>query len=245
MNNTSLNLQETVGNLVTERPSRARIFEKLGIDYCCGGKKPLEAACADKGLDPREVAARLAASDDAHRDDPVEDWNGKALSVLARHITDTHHAYLREALPRIAGLLDKVAAAHGARHPEMLEVRSVFTGFASAIEQHLAKEETVLFPMLAQIDGGAGRGDLHCGTIGNPIRVMMLEHDDAGEELARMRELAGDYVPPSDACNTFRVLLHEMEELEADTHRHIHLENNVLFPMAASAEDGSPESRGA
>lgn len=226
----------TVGSLVTERPSRAEVFEKHGIDYCCGGRKPLAEACRERGLDEAAVIADLEASDGAHRDEAEPRFADMGLSELVDHIMETHHAYLRTALPRLAGLTEKVANAHGTRHPEVLELKSVYDNFHMVLNQHMAKEEAVLFPMLRQMAVGGG-GASHCGSVANPIRVMMLEHDDAAADLERFRALTGGYTPPEDACNTFRVMLHAFEELEADLHRHVHLENNVLFPQAIAAEE--------
>jgi regulator of cell morphogenesis and NO signaling len=224
----------TVGSLVTDRPSRAAVFEKHGIDYCCGGETPLAEACRARSLDPAAVIADLEASDGEHRAEAEPRYADMSLAELTDHIEATHHAYLRTALPRLAGLTEKVAEAHGANHPEVVELKTAYHNFHMVLNQHMAKEEAVLLPILRGMAVRAG--DLHCGRVGNPIRVMMMEHDDAAADLARFRSLTGRYAPPGDACNTFRVMLRALEELEADLHRHVHLENNLLFPKALAVE---------
>jgi regulator of cell morphogenesis and NO signaling len=162
----------------------------------------------------------------------------RPLADLVDHITARHHEYLRSALPRLEGLLEKVEKAHGAKHPEMVEVRRIFAAFHPALMQHMMKEEMALFPMLRQLGDPNGARAFHCGSVANPIRVMLMEHDEAGAAMERFRALTHDYTPPEDGCNTFRAALHGLAELEEDMHRHVHLENNVLFPRAIEAEQG-------
>lgn len=227
--------ETTVGQVVAERPVRARVFEELGIDYCCGGKKPLADACAEKGLDVNEVVRALMERDATEAEDGI-DWTRVPLSHLTDHIVATHHAYMKQELPRLAQLVEKVLAAHGDNHPELHEVREVFYALKDEIEMHLMKEEQVLFPMIVQMEATRALTHLHCGTVGNPIRVMEMEHDSAGQALARLRELTQDYTPPADACNTYRVMLDGLESMEHDLHQHIHKENNILHPRAAALE---------
>jgi regulator of cell morphogenesis and NO signaling len=231
-------LEARVGELVRERPSRAKVFEEFGIDYCCGGRVSLAEACRARGLDLETVADRLAASDAAQGEEPVGVWEGLSLGGLADYIMARHHEYLRSALPRLEGLLEKVEKAHGAKHPEMVEVRRIFAEFHPALMQHMMKEEMALFPMLRQLDDPHGERAFHCGSVGNPIRVMLMEHDEAGAAMERFRTLTQGYTPPEDACNTFRAALHGLAELEEDMHRHVHIENEVLFPRALDAERG-------
>ena len=233
MNNTFQN--RTVGDLVTERPGRAEVMEKYGIDYCCGGGRPLAEACASVEVDPVRVAAELSAADAANPREATPGWETMSLAALTDHVVDTHHAYLGTALPRITALVEKVVKAHGQNHPELAELQGLFAGFAEELRQHMAKEEVVLFPMIRQLEA-TGEVSGHCGGVQNPIGVMRLEHDAAGDALARMRQLTGGYTPPEDACNTYRVMLHSLYELERDMHRHVHLENNVLFPRAIETQ---------
>lgn len=232
----SVTFDSVVGQLVAERPSRSRVFESLGIDYCCGGKKPLAQACREKGLDPETVRRFLDDSAEPARSDD-RNWSEATLTELADHIEQTHHAYLKRELPRLGTLVRKVAAVHGSHLSWLLELDGVFAGFAAEMESHAMKEEHVLFPMIRGLDCGQLPAMDHCGgTVTNPILVMEHEHDDAGRALARMRGLSGGYVPPPAACNTFRAMLSGLVELEDDTHRHVHKENSILFPRAAEAE---------
>ncbi len=229
--------EATVGQLVAEQPARSRVFERLGIDYCCGGKRPLSAACAAKELE-LEAVKRELESIDRVTPAPQTDWTEATLTELADHIQQTHHDYLREALPRLTHLTQKVASAHGDKDPRLVDLAEVFAEFRLELEAHMAKEELVLFPLCRTLDGATERPVFHCGSVHNPIRVMVLEHDDAGAALERMRSLTDGYTPPAHACNTYRAMLQALEELEADMHQHVHKENNILFPRAAAAEAG-------
>jgi regulator of cell morphogenesis and NO signaling len=223
----------SLGDLVTEIPASAEVFDRLGLDYCCHGQRPLSEACTEAGLDPSEVAAAVdaaTASATAEADHPVE------LGALADHIQGTHHAYLRAELPELSGLAAKVVAGHGRRHPELAEVRRLVDEIRADLEPHLVKEERMLFPAIRALV--AGERTFPFGTIRNPIRMMTAEHDQAGELLARLHALTGGYAVPDDGCASYRSLYTRLRQLEADTRRHIHLENNVLFPAAISIEAG-------
>lgn len=229
----------TVGQLVAERPERARVFERLGIDYCCGGKVSLAEACRKKGLDAGTVLQVLEAAEQGGGGVDQTDWTKASLRALCEHIVQTHHDYLRRELPRLTELTTKVAAVHGSGHAELEEVRYTFAVMRAELEEHMMKEERILFPMIAQIESGDAEAGMHCGGIQNPIRVMELEHDSAGAALARMRELTRDYTVPQDACNTYRVMLEGLAALEADLHQHVHKENNILFPRAIELTQGA------
>ncbi|HEY8667591.1 MAG TPA: iron-sulfur cluster repair di-iron protein [Tepidisphaeraceae bacterium] len=232
----SVTLEATVGQLVVERPGRARVFENLGIDYCCGGKKPLGEACRDKGLDPQQLLAEIQAADTT-TSESGRNWAAATITELADHIQSTHHALLKAEFPRLDRLTDKVATVHGQRHPDLLAVRATFVEFKEELEAHMMKEERILFPLCRQIDSGDAM-ESHCGSVANPIRMMMLEHDHAGAAMEKMRALTNGYVPPADACNTYRAMLDGLAVIEADMHQHVHKENNILFPRAIAAEDG-------
>jgi regulator of cell morphogenesis and NO signaling len=229
-------VETTVGELVAQRPSRSRVFERLGIDYCCGGKKPLSAACAARGLDADTVLTTLlAAEEGSSADEP--NWTRTSLTELADNIEQSHHAYLKRELPRLGAMVRKVAAVHGRHHPWLDEIHHVYDHFAADMESHLMKEEQVLFPRIRSLESGKPAPDAGCGAgVDTPIRAMEHEHDDAAEQLARLRELSDEFTPPPDACNTFRAVLDGLRELEADTHRHIHKENSILFPRAQELE---------
>lgn len=233
---------ETVADLVQMRPERADVFEQFGIDYCCHGRVSLDEACQRDGADTDLVRQRLREADAQPADDQY-DWSTASLSQLADHIVAQHHAYLRGELPRLSERIDRVVTAHGDKHPELREVRSIFAALRDEMTMHMMKEEQVLFPMIRQLESTAkeDRGSLqfHCGTLRNPIQAMEHEHDDAGAALRRLRELTFNYTPPPDACETFRVVLAGLQRLEADMHRHVHKENNILFPRALKLESGN------
>lgn len=235
---TTLDTSITVGQLVVDRPSRSRVFQQLGIDFCCGGKKPLEEACRAKGLDPNTVLRTLLAGEsNAPGADHTVDAAKMTLAELCDHIENTHHDYLRHELPRLHQMIHKVAAVHGGNYPWMLEVLEVFVPFTQELTSHMMKEEQVLFPMVRGLQSGKTGLAGHCGgTVANPIHMMEHEHDAAGDALRRMNELTHGYTPPADACNTFRAALDGLRELEQDMHQHVHKENNILFPRAIELE---------
>jgi regulator of cell morphogenesis and NO signaling len=227
-------LSTTVGEFVKDRPGRSRIFEQLKIDYCCGGKVPLVDACQKKGLDPQQVLAQIFRDDAA--DTRYVDANAMALAELADHIEQTHHAYLRQELPRLDFMTHKVANVHGEHEPRLHQLRETFVGFQQELVSHMMKEETVLFPMIRQLEQSQGPIAFHCGSLANPIRAMEHEHDNAGDALERFRVLTDDFTPPDWACNTFRAMYDALSKLEPDMHQHVHKENNVLFPKALARE---------
>jgi regulator of cell morphogenesis and NO signaling len=228
-------IETPVGQLVAERLSRARVFERLGIDYCCGGKTPLGLVCTRKGLDPYTVLHELAINDAATAADDT-DWSRASLTALADHIETAHHGYLRAELPRLAHLVRKVASVHGDQHPKLQELHQIFDSFRSELETHMLKEERVLFALCRALENASSLPPSHCGSINNPIRVMVLDHEDAGEALARMRQLTDNFTPPEDACISYRTMLDGLAELERDMHLHVHKENNILFPRASATE---------
>jgi regulator of cell morphogenesis and NO signaling len=228
-------LETTVGQLVIDRPARARIFESFGIDYCCGGKIPLAEAIRKKGLDEKTVLGVLDAFDDA-TPQAERNWGDASLTELADHIESTHHAYLKEELPRLDFMVHKVANRHGDHHAELVEVAHIFDAFKAELESHMMKEERILFPLCRQLEKASGPQSFHCGSVQNPIAVMIREHDDAGDAMARMRKLTNDYTPPLDACGTYRAMFDGLKQIEQDMHRHVHKENSILFPKAVEAE---------
>lgn len=236
---TMLNAQAPVGQLVADRPARSRVFQEYGIDFCCGGKVPLDRACERKGVALDEVLDALDACDASGLGSDHGDWSRRSTADLIAHIVETHHAYLRRELPRLQAMADRVANAHGLRHPEMVEARDVLAGLAEELTSHMLKEESILFPILPRVEAGETLMDAS-QWVGGPISVMEAEHEDAAEALDRLRELTHDYRPPKDACNTFRALLDGLAELEADMHLHVHEENNILFPRVLSADSPHP-----
>ena len=225
-------LESTVGELVAQQPARSRVFEKLGIDFCCGGKKSLGEACQSQGLDARTVLSMLLAAETGSEIEQ-RDWSSASLTELADHIEQTHHAYIAQELPRLQAMVRKVAAVHGERHPWLLELDGVFAAFRGELESHALKEEQVLFPMIRRLENDNADESGPAGhDIASVIEVMEHEHDDAGGALARMRELSDDFTPPQNACGTFRAMLDALHGLEKDMHTHVHKENSILFPAA-------------
>jgi len=226
----ALSSKRTVGELVAENPARARVFERYGIDYCCGGKQPLDQACRQRGMAPGPLIEEL---DQAltRLGGEERDWKNAPLRELIAHIVSRHHAYLKAELPRILELFAKVLRAHGEREPRLAAAKEVFDVFKEELESHLMKEEMILFPAIGRLEAGASAVTL-C-SIEHPIARMEYEHESAARALAQMRHLTFDYHIPDEACNRFRALFAALIELEADLHQHIHLENNILFPRAA------------
>lgn len=234
MNSTTAD--RTVGELVAEGPARSRVFEKYGIDYCCGGNKQLTEACISKGISVDEVLAELNEVDSAKSATEDADYNSMELDLLIDHIVSTHHAYLKLELPRLVGLARKVANAHGADDSRLLEVESVVRALTEELTAHMGKEEDILFPVIRELVQSDTLPFMPFGTIANPIAAMESEHENAGNALQQLRALTDDHTPPDGACNSYRALLDGLRELELDTHQHIHKENNILFPKALAME---------
>jgi regulator of cell morphogenesis and NO signaling len=234
----SATMEKTVRELALEVPAATRVFERLHIDYCCGGGRTLGDACraagvpVEKVLEALESAGAPAAAD--------RDWTREPLAELVEFIRNTHHVYTRDAIARIPMLIAKVVAAHGANHPELLRIQGVFDGLAQELATHMMKEEMVLFPYIVRLEEASLAGERALpppfGTVRNPVRMMEHEHESAGEALRELRAASDGYTAPADACTTFRTLYSAMAEFETDLHRHIHLENNVLHPRAVELE---------
>jgi regulator of cell morphogenesis and NO signaling len=235
---TSCDPRTTVGELVKAMPARARVFERLAIDYCCGGKLPLTDACAKAGVDPDAVLRQieLADADAEQRGAGLVDADALTLTELADHIEQTHHAYLRAELPRLDQMTDKVFRVHGEHEPRLADVRAAFVALRDELTTHMMKEEQILFPMIRRLESAEGPPQFHCGSIANPIGQMELEHEHAGDALAIMHRATDGYQPPDWACNTYRAMLDSLAQLERDMHQHVHKENNVLFPKAMRLE---------
>lgn len=251
---TALDTTRTMADLALSHHALIREFESLGLDYCCGGQRTLLDAITTRGLDPDEVLPRLeqAMADAAPGDLP--DFAAMSMSELIKHILDTHHRYMWTQLPEIDGRLRKVIRVHGQTPPEILNSKQglaedgamplfkmlpklgeMFFVLRNELELHLRKEEQILFPGLVDMENSPSGALAHCGGPQNPIRQMLVEHDDAGNMLRAIRALTNDYTPPEGACTTFKRLFLDLKELEEDLHQHIHLENNVLFPKALEA----------
>jgi regulator of cell morphogenesis and NO signaling len=219
----------TVAELVVDRPSRARLFEELGLDYCCGGKRSLGAACEARGLDAETVVALLNADVGASTGAPT-DWSQAPLGDLCDHIVDTHHAFLRRELPRLTTLWEKVEHAHGAESPAAHDVRTTFEQLRAELERHTDEEEQAFFPRLRNQDGR-----LADEALALEVAALEFEHESAGALLARLGELTGGYDTAHALCNTHRAAIDGLHDLEQDLHEHIHEENNILFPRVLAA----------
>ncbi|MFC7338689.1 iron-sulfur cluster repair di-iron protein [Haloferula chungangensis] len=225
-------LDRTVGEIVAERPAQSRIFQSYGIDFCCQGGKTLREACEKKGVSSESVVEQLEAE---LRDKPEPGVNPASFppGELVDHIVSTHHRFLRDELPRIHQMAERVAQVHGPRHRSLVAVFETFEAMAMELADHMMKEEQILFPAIKSMAGGQ-RVEM---PLDGPIACMLHEHDDAGAALAKLRELTHDFEPPAEACNTYRALFAGLADLEADLHVHIHLENSVLFPAARAMQE--------
>lgn len=231
-------IEKTVRELALEVPGATRVFERLRIDYCCGGGRSLAEACRVAGVPVDRVMEALEGSEAPAAGD--RDWAKAPLAELMDHIRNTHHVYTRDAIARIPSLVAKVVGAHGANHPELARVRVIFDGLAQELATHMMKEEMVLFPYIVRLEEAALAGEPPVpppfGTVRNPVRMMENEHESAGEALRELRSLSNGYTAPADACLSYRTLYETLSDFEADLHRHIHLENNVLHPRAVELE---------
>jgi len=229
-----------VGNIVARNYKAAEVFDKYRIDFCCQGKKTLADACKQKNVDISTLSAELEKVMEEPKDQSV-DFRAWSPDLLCDYIEKTHHRYVSEAIPVLGQYLEKVVRVHGQRHPELIEVYWHFREVANELLQHMVKEERVLFPyirdLVAQKMTGSDFAPPPFGTIRNPISMMEQEHDTAGDHLHQVAGLTGNYSAPDDACTTYRVTYAKLDEFEKDLHRHVHLENNVLFPQAIALEN--------
>ncbi len=234
-----MQLQEnrTVRELVSANPGAAWILEQFGIDYCCGGEKSLAEACSTAKVKMDEVAEAL---DRPQAQSTERDWQEASLGELARYIVEKHHGFTRQEIQRLQPLIAKVVNVHWANHIELEQIQTLFRGLAQEMTMHMMKEEHMLFPYIEQLEMAVNRGcqpaPPRFGTVQNPVRMMMMEHDSAEQVLRNMREVANGYSLPEDACLSYRMLYSALQEFEADLHQHIHLENNILFPRAVEME---------
>ena len=224
----------TIGEIASVFPSSVRVFQRHGIDFCCGGKIPLAVACEEQGLPFAEIASAIEASA-AGRAVEERDWNRESLRALIDHIISRYHDSLREELPRLESMAARVSHVHGAKAQQLARLEAIVTELSAELRAHMGGEETTLFPAIRAIEFG---GDAAI-SISARITVMEREHDRVGALLSELRALTGGYAVPQWACATFRALYHGLEELESAMHVHVHLENNVLFPRALASVEGA------
>ncbi len=238
--------QTTVRQIVAGDYRTASVFEKYSIDYCCHGNVSLDEACRKNGVPLDEIERELAALA-VRNENGSEEYNTWDLDFLAEYIVRTHHRYVRNAIPAIDAHCAKVVMKHGDRHPEVARIHTAFKEVAEEMTRHMAKEELVLFPyikaMVGQSQNGTPFQQPHFGTIANPIRMMEAEHESAGNAMDAIRSISNGFAPPADACTTFGLTYQELRQFEADLHRHVHLENNILFPKALKLEHDLMDAR--
>jgi regulator of cell morphogenesis and NO signaling len=228
----------TLAEIVKKNYKAAAVFEKYKLDFCCRGNRPIAAACIDLGVDASEVISELQAIKEGSASGFSPDkWE---LDFLIDYIMNTHHQYVRGMIPVISAHAEKVALVHGKNHPETREIAKAFSVLYKDLKQHMMKEEEILFPFikrLVKINGTETKYEVpYFGSVANPIAIMEAEHQSAGDELYGIRSLSNNYTPPEDACSTYQILYRELKDFEEDLHKHIHLENNILFPKAADLE---------
>jgi len=241
MKTMTVTTEKTVREWALENPSATRVFEKLGIDYCCGGNRSLGEACRtanvkiDQVLESLETAGQAALASREERD-----WQSEPIAALIAHIQQTHHSYTRQEITRLGPLFDKVCSVHGKNHPELLQIRDTFQALAQELSAHLMKEEMVLFPYICRMEAAAAENQplarAPFGSLQNPVSMMEHEHDSAGNALRAMKQASDGYTAPPNACVSYQTLYKALAKFEADLHRHIHLENNILFPRAVAME---------
>ncbi len=231
---------ETLGEIATKDLRKAQVFKKYGLDFCCGGKKTVKQACAEKGLDVTKVEQELQNADKTSstaRPLPFNDWS---LDFLADYIVNTHHSYVRNTIPDLSNFAAKVARVHGTRHPELLEINNLTQLVCSELSSHMVKEEKVLFPaiknLVAAKNNNTSPDAASTAVINGAINTMEEEHETVGNALEKIRQLSMNYALPSDACASYSFLYKTLEEFEDDLHTHVHLENNILFPKALEIE---------
>ena len=241
---TTIDLDTTLAEVVTEHPRLARELERRGLDYCCAGRRTVAEASLAAGLDPGPVVDGLVAATAGEAAGPEEPWATMGVVDLVDHIVATHHRYLWDELPRLTALVAKVAEVHGDRHPELADVARLLAALRADIEPHLTKEERVLFPMIRELAGADALPSVRRGGLAQPISVMLVEHDRVGELLAELRTTTGGFAVPADGCVSFQACYQGLADLEADTHLHVHKENNLLFPAVVRLEQGRAGTTG-
>jgi regulator of cell morphogenesis and NO signaling len=231
--------QKTLSEIVTDDFRSAAVFEKHGLDFCCHGNRALIDAASEKQIPAQDLVDELSVAFQSNESSAI-DFNNLELDALVEYIINTHHSFVREKLPFITELGKRVVNAHGPNHPEVIEIAQLFAGVKAEFEGHLVKEEMILFPQIKKL-AEVKRGEAEYirppfGSIAHPIRVMEAEHENAGSAFDSIKKLSNNYNPPADACNTFKVYYAELENFENDLHKHVHLENNILFPKSLILE---------
>lgn len=231
--------QSIIKDIVSLNYKSAHIFEKYGIDFCCNGDRPLVEAVEEKNLNMNELIGEIKDIFNTSNDQDLQ-FMKMELNDLVNHILETHHKFVREMVPIITTHLEKVSSVHGHNYEFLIEVRDVFKELSEELNSHMFKEEQILFPIINSLveseQNDTEAAQHSCGSISNPINQMEAEHSSAGSALEKMRSLTTNYMTPPDACETFKLTYKELEDFEKDLHKHVHLENNILFPRAIELE---------
>jgi len=229
----------TLSEIVKENFRTAAIFEKYNLDFCCNGKKTLINACSEKGINPDNIITEINEINSLTQSEiKPDEWK---LDFLIDYIINNHHSYVSRMLPVISAHTQKVAMVHGENHPETKKIAEIFSAINNEMRHHMMKEEKILFPHINVFVKTSNNGSVvdrpYFGTIKNPITMMEAEHQSAGDGMAEIKNLTNNYTPPADACTTYKVTFKELKEFEEDLHKHVHLENNILFPKAIELEN--------
>lgn len=231
--------KKTIGEYVAEDFRTAAVFKRNKIDFCCRGNRSLEEVCEKEGIDYELISKELEASVQSNTNNSI-DFNSWPLDLLADYVEKTHHRYVEEKSVILQQFLSKLVKVHGRNHPELFEIHQIFNSVAQGLAAHMKKEELILFPFIRKMVKAQMSNEklpqAHFGSVENPIDMMEHEHTEEGDKLRRLAELANEYQPPADACNTYRVTFAMLDEFEQDLHKHIHLENNILFPKSIELE---------
>ena len=230
--------KDQIGTMVAADFRTAAVFKKFGIDFCCKGGRTIEEACEPKNIDVEKIYGEIESIPKAGNGNI--DFTAWPLDLLADYIEKTHHRYVREKAPILQAFLEKLCKVHGERHPELYEIKELFDESAQDLEDHMLKEDTILFPFVREIMKAKTSNTVfeapNFGTVENPVNMMMHEHTVEGERFEKISELSNGYTVPSDGCNTYQVAFQMLQEFENDLHTHIHLENNILFPKTVKME---------
>lgn len=236
----SISKDSNIGKMVAENYRYATVFKTAGIDFCCNGNRTIEDACTKQKLDMSQLLQNLETIASQGNVGAEIDYRTWPLDLLADYVEKTHHRYVETKIEEITPYLNKVMRVHGENHPELLEIGELFFQSAQELTSHMTKEEGILFPHIRNMvesklkNGSLPESDF--GEVKNPIEVMFMEHDNEGERFRKISELSNNYTPPTDACGTYRVTFSLLQEFEDDLHKHIHLENNILFPKSIDLE---------
>lgn len=218
----------------------APVFQANNIDFCCGGSKTISEACSEAGINTEQLIKELVILT-AQKDPDSEYINNLSLRELSEYIVKRHHAYVHESIPVLKKNLEKICQVHGGHHHELFEINDLFSSSAGNLTMHMQKEELMLFPFIQRLESAKSTNSpivrAPFGKVSNPIAAMLAEHQVEGDRFSEISKLSNNYQPPEDACSTYEVTLKQLKDFEDDLHRHIHLENNILFPKAIELEN--------